>query len=49
MGTKTEQNDLTLLIKSKNPIVVIETHEEQRALELLTKMEAGLITTLGLA
>ena len=36
MGTKTEQNDLALLIRSKNPIVVIETHEEQRALELLT-------------
>ncbi|NVK22588.1 MAG: AAA family ATPase [Kangiellaceae bacterium] len=38
MGSKTEQNDLTLLIKSKNPIIVIETHEEQRALELLTKI-----------
>ncbi|WP_251358769.1 AAA family ATPase [Kangiella sp. TOML190] len=38
MASKTEQNDLTLLIKSKNPIIVIETHEEERALELLARI-----------
>ncbi|NVJ68024.1 MAG: AAA family ATPase [Gammaproteobacteria bacterium] len=38
MASKTEQNDLTLLIKSKNPIIVIETHEEERAFELLTRI-----------
>ncbi len=38
MAAKTEQNDLTLLIKSKNPIIVIETHEEDRIIELLTKI-----------
>ncbi len=38
MATKTEQNDLTLLIKSKNPIIVIDTHEEERAMELLNRI-----------
>lgn len=38
MAAKTEQNDLTLLIKSKNPIIVIETHEEERAIELLNRI-----------
>ncbi len=42
MASKTEQNDLTLLIKSKNPIIVIETHEEERALELLTQISISL-------
>lgn len=41
MGSKTEINDLTLLIKSKNPIIVIETHEELRALSLLTRVAAA--------
>ncbi len=42
MASKTEQNDLTLLIKSKNPIIVIDTHEEARALELLTRISINL-------
>lgn len=32
-----ELNDLKVLIKSKTPIVVIETHEEARVLELFTQ------------
>ena len=33
-----ELNDLKVLIKSKTPIVVIETHEEARVLELFTQL-----------
>lgn len=33
-----ELNDLTVLIKSKTPIVVIETHEEARVLQLFTQL-----------
>jgi len=35
---KTDQQNLELLLKSHFPIIVIETHEERRALELLTKI-----------
>ncbi|TQV88776.1 AAA family ATPase [Aliikangiella coralliicola] len=35
MSGKTDFNDLNLLIKSGNPIITIETHEELRALNLL--------------
>jgi len=38
MSGKTELNDLRLLVKSKNPIIVIETHEEKRAVELVTQL-----------
>ena len=33
-----ELNDLKVLIKSKTPIVVIETHEERRVLQLFTEL-----------
>ena len=33
-----ELNDLKVLIKSKTPIVVIETHEEARVLKLFTQL-----------
>lgn len=42
MASKTEQNDLTLLIKSKNPIIHIQTHEEERVFELLTRISITL-------
>ena len=35
MSGKTDFNDLHLLVKSGNPIITIETHEEQRVLDLL--------------
>ncbi len=38
MSGKTELNDLRLLVKSKNPIITIETHEENRAVELVTQL-----------
>lgn len=38
MSGKTEFNDLRLLVKSKNPIITIETHEEKRAIELITQL-----------
>lgn len=38
MSGKTEFNDLKLLVKSQNPIIIIETHEERRALELVTQL-----------
>ena len=38
MSGKTELNDLRLLVKSKNPIITIETHEEKRAVELVTQL-----------
>lgn len=38
MSGKTEFNDLRLLVKSKNPIITIETHEEKRAMELITQL-----------
>ncbi|AOE50857.1 AAA family ATPase [Kangiella sediminilitoris] len=38
MGSKTEQNDLKILIESKNPILVIETHEELRAINLINQV-----------
>ncbi len=33
-----ELNDLKVLIKSKTPIVVVETHEEARVLRLFTQL-----------
>jgi len=38
MSGKTEFNDLRMLIKSRNPIITIETHEEKRAMELITQL-----------
>ena len=38
MASITEQNDLHLLIRSKNPILVIETHEENRAMQLINQV-----------
>lgn len=38
MGDTLEKNDLAILIESKNPIIVIESHEESRVTELLTKV-----------
>jgi len=38
MSGKTELNDLRLLVKSKNPIITIETHEENRAVKLITQL-----------
>ncbi|MDQ7050135.1 MAG: AAA family ATPase [Enterobacterales bacterium] len=38
MSGKTELNDLRLLVQSKSPIITIETHEEKRALELITQL-----------
>ncbi len=38
MSGKTEFNDLRLLVKSQNPIITIETHEEKRAIELITQL-----------
>jgi SpoVK/Ycf46/Vps4 family AAA+-type ATPase len=38
MSGMTELNDLRLLVKSKSPIITIETHEENRALELVTQL-----------
>lgn len=38
MSGKTEINDLQLLVKSKNPIITIETHEENRAIDLITQL-----------
>lgn len=42
MGSKTEQNDLKILIRSKNPVLVIETHEERRALALINQVALSL-------
>lgn len=42
MGSKTEQNDLKILIESKNPILVIETHEEPRAVGLINQVAMSL-------
>jgi hypothetical protein len=33
-----DQRDLTLIIRSRFPIVLIETHEEQRAMALLEQV-----------
>ncbi len=38
MASITEQNDLHILIRSKNPILVIETHEENRAMQLINQV-----------
>ena len=38
MPGKTEQNDLLLMLKSRIPVILIETHEEQRALALLKQL-----------
>ncbi len=38
MSGKTEFNDLCLLVKTKNPIITIETHEEIRAVQLVTQL-----------
>lgn len=38
MGDTLEKNDLAILIESKNPIIAIESHEESRVTELLTKV-----------
>ncbi len=38
MSGQTEFNDLKTLVKSKNPIITIETHEESRALQLITQL-----------
>ena len=40
MSGKTDFNDLGLLIKSGNPIITVETHEEKRALNLLGEIAA---------
>ena len=40
MTGKTDFNDLSILIKSGNPIITIETHEENRALDLLGEIAA---------
>ncbi len=40
MTGKTDFNDLSLLIKSGNPIITIETHEEKRALNVLSDIAA---------
>ncbi len=42
MSGKTDFHDLSLLIKSGNPIITIETHEESRALNLLGEIAAHL-------
>lgn len=42
MSGKTDFNDLSLLIKSGNPIITIETHEERRAVNLLGDIAAFL-------
>ncbi len=38
MSGQTDFNDLTILINSGYPIIIIETHEEERVLNLLTKI-----------
>jgi len=38
MSGTTELNDLRLLVQSKSPIITIETHEESRAVELVTQL-----------
>ncbi|GAA4347228.1 AAA family ATPase [Kangiella taiwanensis] len=38
MASITEQNDLHILIRSKNPILIIETHEENRAMQLINQV-----------
>ena len=38
MASITEQNDLQILIRSKNPILVIETYEENRAMQLINQV-----------
>jgi len=42
MSGKTDFHDLRMLIESHNPIIVIETHEEKRALGLLGEIAARL-------
>ncbi len=42
MSGKTELNDLKLLVQSRTPIIVIETHEETRALALVRELAIGL-------
>lgn len=42
MSGKTDFNDLSLLIKTGSPIITIETHEETRALDLLSEIAAFL-------
>ncbi len=42
MSGKTDFNDLMFLIKSGSPIITIETHEENRALDLLGDISAFL-------
>jgi len=42
MSGKTDFNDLHLLIKSGNPIITIETHEEKRVLDLLGEIASFL-------
>ena len=36
--------DLELLIKSKVPIIVVESHEEERVLQILERISAQLRT-----
>ena len=43
MGGKAEQHDLKLLIQSKNPIICIESHEEKRALTILSQISQELL------
>ena len=42
MTGKTEQHDLMLLIKSRNPLIGIETHEERRVIGLLENIANSL-------
>lgn len=42
MTGKSDRHDLELLIKSRNPIIGIETHEENRALKMLSEIAVSL-------
>jgi SpoVK/Ycf46/Vps4 family AAA+-type ATPase len=42
MSGKSDRHDLELLIKSRNPIIAIETHEENRALKMLCEIALSL-------
>lgn len=42
MSGKTDFNDLNMLVKAGSPIITIETHEENRALNLLSEIAAFL-------
>ena len=37
-----EHHDLTLLLRSRAPILILETHEETRAVELMTRVAIGM-------